>query len=160
MTRLVRGLADLASGYKVILSDVWGVVHNGLVAFERATEALGRFRAGGGTVVLMTNSPNPSRIVATQLVAREGEDLRNDVIHLELRHLGPRLPGQGAVVPGSPGAPRLTASSGVMRKFSGGSPCLARLTKRRAGGVSPLMPRSVFEPFIKGLTPPARQALT
>ena len=29
MTRLVRGLADLASGYKVILSDVWGVVHNG-----------------------------------------------------------------------------------------------------------------------------------
>ncbi len=28
VTRLVRGLADLASGYKVILSDVWGVVHN------------------------------------------------------------------------------------------------------------------------------------
>ena len=67
MTRLVRGLADLASGYKVILSDVWGVVHNGLVAFERATEALGRFRAGGGMVVLMTNSPNPSRFVEAQL---------------------------------------------------------------------------------------------
>ncbi len=67
MTRLVRGLADLASGYKVILSDVWGVVHNGLVAFERATEALGRFRAGGGMVALMTNSPNPSRFVEAQL---------------------------------------------------------------------------------------------
>ena len=67
MTRLVRGLADLASGYEVILSDVWGVVHNGLVAFERAAEALGRFRAGGGKVVLMTNSPNPSRLVAAQL---------------------------------------------------------------------------------------------
>lgn len=67
MTRLVRGLADLASGYNVILSDVWGVIHNGLVAFERATEALGRFRAGGGMVVLMTNSPNPSRFVAAQL---------------------------------------------------------------------------------------------
>ncbi|MFZ0496229.1 MAG: TIGR01459 family HAD-type hydrolase [Methylocella sp.] len=67
MTRLVRGLADLASGYKVILSDVWGVVHNGLVAFERAAEALGRFRAGGGKVVLMTNSPNPGRIVEAQL---------------------------------------------------------------------------------------------
>ena len=48
MTRLVRGLADLASGYDVILSDVWGVVHNGLVAFAGAAEALGRFRAGGG----------------------------------------------------------------------------------------------------------------
>jgi HAD superfamily hydrolase (TIGR01459 family) len=67
VTRLVRGLADLASGYKVILSDVWGVVHNGLIAFERATEALGRYRAGGGKVVLMTNSPNPSRIVEAQL---------------------------------------------------------------------------------------------
>jgi HAD superfamily hydrolase (TIGR01459 family) len=67
VTRLVRGLADLASGYKVILSDVWGVVHDGLMAFERATEALGRFRAGGGKVVLMTNSPNPSRFVEAQL---------------------------------------------------------------------------------------------
>jgi HAD superfamily hydrolase (TIGR01459 family) len=67
VTRLVRGLADLASGYKVILSDVWGVVHNGLMAFERAAEALSRFRAGGGTVVLMTNSPNPSRFVEAQL---------------------------------------------------------------------------------------------
>ncbi len=67
MTRLVRGLADLASGYKVILSDVWGVVHDELMAFERATEALGRFRAGGGKVVLMTNSPNPSRFVEAQL---------------------------------------------------------------------------------------------
>jgi ribonucleotide monophosphatase NagD (HAD superfamily) len=61
VTRLVRGLAELASGYRVILSDVWGVVHNGLIAFEKAAEALGRFRAGGGKVVLMTNSPNPSR---------------------------------------------------------------------------------------------------
>ena len=67
MTRLVRGLADLASGYKVILCDVWGAVHNGRVAFESATEALGRFRVGGGMVVLMTNSPNPSRFVEAQL---------------------------------------------------------------------------------------------
>jgi HAD superfamily hydrolase (TIGR01459 family) len=67
VTRLVRGLADLASGYNVILCDVWGVVHNGLVAFERGTEALARFRAGGGKVVLMTNSPNPSRFVEAQL---------------------------------------------------------------------------------------------
>jgi HAD superfamily hydrolase (TIGR01459 family) len=67
VTRLVRGLADLASGYKVILCDLWGAVHNGRVAFESATEALGRFRAGGGMVVLMTNSPNPGRCVEAQL---------------------------------------------------------------------------------------------
>jgi HAD superfamily hydrolase (TIGR01459 family) len=67
LTRVLRGLADLGSGYKIILSDVWGVVHNGLAAFARATEALSRFRAGGGMVVLMTNSPNPSRFVEAQL---------------------------------------------------------------------------------------------
>ncbi|MGH6823577.1 MAG: TIGR01459 family HAD-type hydrolase, partial [Methylocella sp.] len=64
---MVRGLADLARGYKVVLCDVWGVVHNGLVAFERAAEALARFRAGAGTVVLMKNSPNPGRFVAAQI---------------------------------------------------------------------------------------------
>jgi HAD superfamily hydrolase (TIGR01459 family) len=67
VTRLVRRLSGLASGYNVILCDVWGVVHNGLMAFEKAAEALGRFRADGGKVVLMTNSPNPSRIVVAQL---------------------------------------------------------------------------------------------
>ena len=56
MTRLVRGLADLARGYKVILSDVWGVVHNGRVAFESATEALGRFRVGGGIPVVLDDA--------------------------------------------------------------------------------------------------------
>lgn len=67
MTRLVRGLAELASGYDVVLSDVWGVVHNGLTAFRKATDALSRFRAQGGSVVLVTNSPNPSRFVRAQL---------------------------------------------------------------------------------------------
>ncbi|QBR70985.1 TIGR01459 family HAD-type hydrolase [Beijerinckiaceae bacterium] len=67
MTRLVRGLAELASGYDVVLSDVWGVVHNGLIAFSKAADALSRFRAQGGTVVLITNSPNPSRFVQAQL---------------------------------------------------------------------------------------------
>jgi HAD superfamily hydrolase (TIGR01459 family) len=67
VTRLVRGVADLADGYLVILCDVWGVIHNGLVAYEKAAEALRRFRSGGGRVVLITNSPNPGRFVRAQL---------------------------------------------------------------------------------------------
>lgn len=73
MPRLIRGLADLASDYDVALSDVWGVLHNGEVYFEKAVEALRRFRAQGGAgatggkVVLITNSPNPSRIVRAHL---------------------------------------------------------------------------------------------
>lgn len=78
MTRLLRGLSDIVGGYRLILCDVWGVVHNGTIAFERATAALQRFRAGGGKVILITNSPNPSRFVAAQLdrlgVSREVYD--------------------------------------------------------------------------------------
>lgn len=48
-----------AAGYDVVLCDVWGVVHNSIVSFPEACEALRRFRAGGGTVVLVTNAPRP-----------------------------------------------------------------------------------------------------
>jgi len=63
----LRGLSDVANEYDVILCDVWGVLHNGLSAFLKAAAALRRFREKGGRVVLMTNSPNPSRMVEAQL---------------------------------------------------------------------------------------------
>ena len=51
--------AALAGDYDAVLSDVWGVVHNGIAATAEACDALTRFRAGGGTVVLITNAPRP-----------------------------------------------------------------------------------------------------
>src|SRR5690606_27246529 len=36
----ISGLADLAGRYDAVLSDVWGVVHNGVEAFPSAVEAL------------------------------------------------------------------------------------------------------------------------
>jgi HAD superfamily hydrolase (TIGR01459 family) len=54
-----RHFAALAGGYDVVLSDVWGVVHNGIAATPEACDALTRFREGGGTVVLITNAPRP-----------------------------------------------------------------------------------------------------
>src|SRR5215813_7390261 len=51
--------APFAAAYDVVLSDVWGVVHNGVAATPEACDALARFRAGGGTVVLITNAPRP-----------------------------------------------------------------------------------------------------
>jgi HAD superfamily hydrolase (TIGR01459 family) len=59
--------ATLASGYDVVLCDVWGVVHNGVVAFTDACTALARFRRQGGTVVLITNAPRPAGVVMTIL---------------------------------------------------------------------------------------------
>jgi HAD superfamily hydrolase (TIGR01459 family) len=59
--------ATLASAYDVVLCDVWGVVHNSLVAFADACAALERFRRQGGTVVLITNAPRPAEVVMTLL---------------------------------------------------------------------------------------------
>jgi HAD superfamily hydrolase (TIGR01459 family) len=72
MTALFRpvhaeGLQSLADRYDLVLCDVWGVLHNGVKAYEGASDALTRFRAGGGRVVLVSNAPRPGASVGTQL---------------------------------------------------------------------------------------------
>ena len=59
--------STLASAYDVVLCDVWGVVHNSVVAFTDACTALTRFRRQGGTVVLITNAPRPAAVVQALL---------------------------------------------------------------------------------------------
>jgi HAD superfamily hydrolase (TIGR01459 family) len=60
-------LRDLVDNVDVILSDIWGVVHNGLQASTDACEALATFRKHGGTVVLITNAPRPADAVQRML---------------------------------------------------------------------------------------------
>ena len=64
---VLDGIAGLASRYDVILSDIWGVVHNGRQHFAAACDALARFRQQGGTVILITNAPRPHPPVLRQL---------------------------------------------------------------------------------------------
>jgi HAD superfamily hydrolase (TIGR01459 family) len=65
--RFADNLRDLIGDVDVILSDIWGVVHNGLESFPDACAALHRFRSQGGTVVLITNAPRPADSVQRQL---------------------------------------------------------------------------------------------
>jgi HAD superfamily hydrolase (TIGR01459 family) len=65
--RFIEHMRDLVADVDVLLSDIWGVVHNGLVAFPEACEALHTFRQRGGTVVLITNAPRPADSVQRQL---------------------------------------------------------------------------------------------
>jgi HAD superfamily hydrolase (TIGR01459 family) len=65
--RFVERLRDLVDGVEIILSDIWGVVHNGLEAFPEACEALHTYRQRGGTVILITNAPRPADSVQRQL---------------------------------------------------------------------------------------------
>lgn len=61
------GIAFLAEGTDAWISDIWGVLHNGVTAFPAAGEACVRYRRQGGRVVLVTNAPQPKARVARML---------------------------------------------------------------------------------------------
>ncbi|OYR08546.1 TIGR01459 family HAD-type hydrolase [Brucella thiophenivorans] len=65
--KLPERLDDLTDGYDAIFCDVWGVLHNGEVAFPQAVAALQRARARGVTVILVTNAPRPFPSVVAQM---------------------------------------------------------------------------------------------
>jgi HAD superfamily hydrolase (TIGR01459 family) len=67
---VLKCAGDLLARYDVLISDVWGVVHDGLWALEPACEALMAYRERGGTVVLLSNAPGPSQQVAGVLDAK------------------------------------------------------------------------------------------
>lgn len=67
MTRLISGLAELANRYDVILSDIWGVIHNGREHFPEPCAALARWGRERGPVVLISNAPRPASDVIPQL---------------------------------------------------------------------------------------------
>jgi HAD superfamily hydrolase (TIGR01459 family) len=63
----ISGLSELSGRYDAVLSDVWGVIHNGVAAFPEAVEALREFRKAGGRAVLITNAPRPSAPIVAML---------------------------------------------------------------------------------------------
>lgn len=67
MTTPIAALAEIAGRYDVLFCDLWGCLHDGHHPFPAAVAALQGFRAAGGTVVLLTNSPKPRRGVEAQL---------------------------------------------------------------------------------------------
>ena len=62
-------LADVAGDYDILLCDVWGVIHNGRESWPGPLEALARFNAQGGQVILISNSPRPAPGVVAQMDA-------------------------------------------------------------------------------------------
>ncbi len=79
MTQIIRALSEISDRYDVLYCDLWGCLHNGYTPFAEAVEALRGFKAKGGTVLLLTNSPRPRASVEKQLekigVARDCWDV-------------------------------------------------------------------------------------
>jgi HAD superfamily hydrolase (TIGR01459 family) len=101
---VLDGLSAWAAHYDVIFCDVWGVLHNGIVPYRAAADALTRFRERGGRVILVSNAPRPGHSVGTQLdrigvprtaydgIMASGDITRRSVIERQgqvLHHMGP-----------------------------------------------------------------------
>jgi HAD superfamily hydrolase (TIGR01459 family) len=67
MTRIIDNLAQVAHSYDAMFVDLWGCLHNGVEPFADAVTALQAYRAQGGKVLLLTNSPRPRASVKRQL---------------------------------------------------------------------------------------------
>lgn len=110
---ILSGLSEIARGYDALLCDVWGVLHNGHAPYLAAADALHRFRAECGPVILLTNAPRPVVDVASLMhrigvpldcydaIVSSGAVAREDVTHriqqagrsLRVYHLGPDRDG-------------------------------------------------------------------
>lgn len=60
-------LDALDARYRLILCDIWGVVHHGVGLYPGAAERLRQWRGEGRTVVLITNAPRTADAVEQQL---------------------------------------------------------------------------------------------
>ena len=67
MTQIITALPQISSRYEALFVDLWGCVHDGIKALPEAVAALQAYRATGGVVVLVTNSPKPRKGVEKQL---------------------------------------------------------------------------------------------
>lgn len=64
---VIESIAPLAGRADAWLLDIWGVLHDGAKPFASAVAACQQFRAAGGCIVLLSNSPRPAPRVIAQL---------------------------------------------------------------------------------------------
>ena len=88
---IIAAAGPLLSRYDAVFCDVWGVMHNGRQAYAEAGAALARFRAEGGTVILVSNAPIPAsgveRVLEKTGVRRDAWDAIVSSGDIALRHI-------------------------------------------------------------------------
>lgn len=67
MTRIINTLAEVSANYDALYVDLWGCLHDGVIAFPDAVGALQTYRKSGGKVVLLTNAPRHRASVQKQI---------------------------------------------------------------------------------------------
>jgi HAD superfamily hydrolase (TIGR01459 family) len=80
MTQIIEHFNEISANYDAAFVDLWGCMHNGISAHPAAVKAMQDYRASGGVVVLVTNSPRPRDSVATQIAGMDIPEDSYDVI--------------------------------------------------------------------------------
>ena len=105
MTRIVDALEEIADDYDALFCDLWGCIHDGVRAYPAAVAALRAYRAEGGVVIVVTNSPRPRAEAEAQMrrmgvpddawdaVATSGDSARaamfRGIVGRRVHHIGP-----------------------------------------------------------------------
>ncbi|WP_161958904.1 TIGR01459 family HAD-type hydrolase [Ferruginivarius sediminum] len=75
---ILSGLSELADDYDAFILDLWGVLHDGVRAYPEAVECMRRLKAGGKTLLVLSNAPRQTVHVARTM---ERLGLDGDLYH-------------------------------------------------------------------------------
>ncbi len=91
----ISGLSAVADRYDGFVLDLWGVIHDGVVAYPGVAETLAALRAAGKRTIMLSNAPRRATALIEQLtrmgIARELYDevlSSGEAVHLELERRG------------------------------------------------------------------------
>lgn len=66
--RIISGLNDISDTVRLLICDLWGVMHNGVTAHVEAIDAIERARSQGIISVFLSNAPRPRDHVRSSLI--------------------------------------------------------------------------------------------
>jgi HAD superfamily hydrolase (TIGR01459 family) len=66
MTVHIHGLGEIADRYDAFILDLWGCLHDGIVVYPAALEALHGLKAAGKRAIILSNAPRRAREVAAR----------------------------------------------------------------------------------------------
>jgi len=78
----IQESVEYALGYKVILCDLWGVIHNGKALFQHSISFLEKMKKNNIKVIFLSNAPRPNYVVEDGLNKKLGlnKDLYDGII--------------------------------------------------------------------------------